>query len=190
MKLLIPLFFIIFTVNTYAQKKEVQLREVSLDISVTNKAGKDFYYRKKDRYILNKECVILVKKKDLERSTASKTVVISTGIKEKGVFKEGCKHGLWKTFYKNKKVKIENWNHGLIYGPYKVFNTQGKLLYEMEFSKNGTSRYKDYYYKTGRLKVEGNYTKGRKEGKWLYYSENGETIKTINYKQGTPNSVP
>jgi len=190
MKFVIPLFFIILTINTHAQKKDVQIRESSLDISVRNKAGKEFYCRHKDRYILNKECVIIVKEKDSKRSKPGKIVGISTGFKEKGAFKLGYKHGLWKTVFKSKVVKMENWNNGLIFGAYKVFTTKGKLLYEMAFSKNGTSRYKDYYYKTGKLKVEGNYTKGRKEGPWYYYSEKGEKTNTINYKQGTPNAVP
>jgi len=189
MKLLIPLFFLIFTIKGYAQKQQGQLRIASFEISNSNKIGKEFFYRKSDRSILNKECVILVKKEDRDRSTSDKTVRVSTGFKEKGVFKRGYKNGLWKTLYKNKVVKVENWSNGLILGMYKVFDTKGKKLYEMVFSQNGTSRYKDFYYKTGKLKVEGNYTKGRKEGPWHYYYENGDKIKTINYIQGTPKKI-
>lgn len=181
MKKLLSLLFIIVATKVQSQTNGSKSREVSLNISIGNKKGKEFYYRSEDRSIFNKECIIVVKKKDPKRSAG-----ISTGFKEIGVFKQGFKNGLWETTYKNKTVKIENWTNGLILGAYKVFNTKGKSLYETVFGKKGISKYKDYYYKTGVLKVEGNYTYGRKVGEWFYYNEKGDKIKTINYIQGVP----
>lgn len=181
-------FFLIVVTNMQSQTKGTTLRESSFNISVENKRGKEFYYRSNDRAIFNAECMILIKEKDQERSTPNKIIGVSTGFKEKGIFKQGYKNGNWKTTYKSKVVKTENWDNGLIIGMYKVFNTKKKLLYETVFGKNGTSKYKDYYYKTGILKVEGNYTYGKKEDIWNYYNKKGDKINTINYTQGVPNN--
>ena len=186
-KLFLIFLLLIATSSVQSQTSNSVLREMSLNISFDYKKGKEFFYSKEFRSIYDGEYIIVEKRKDETKSTNTKTVATSTGFKEKGRFKQGYKHGIWKTTYKRKVVKIEHWENGLIVGMYKVFNTNGDLLYEIMFKKTGTSKYKDYFYKSGQLKVEGNYVTGRKEGVWNYYNENGDKINTINYKQGVPN---
>lgn len=111
------------------------------------------------------------------------------GIKHKGTFNKGFKTGQWVTTYKNKRVKIQNYENGLVVGRYRVYNTQGELLYETDFDPQGNGLYKDYYYKTGILKVKGHYKNGKKEGKWYYYDEAGNLKKTVIYEEGCAGGI-
>ena len=85
-----------------------------------------------------------------------------------------------------KTVKIENWNNGLLVGKYKVYNTSNKLIYSTDFGKNGNGKFKDYYYKLGVLKEEGDYQDGKKQGEWCFYDEKGKLLKSLNYEKGVP----
>ncbi len=107
-------------------------------------------------------------------------------IVDEGVFIKGYKNGLWKTLYKNKLVKTENWRKGLAIGRYRVYNTKGELLYKTTFGKYGHGKYKDYYYNTSQLKQEGSYENGKKQGEWCDYDKEGNLIKTTYYDQGVP----
>ncbi|PID67754.1 MAG: hypothetical protein CR968_05120 [Flavobacteriia bacterium] len=107
-------------------------------------------------------------------------------IVDEGSFIKGYKNGLWKTTYKNKLVKTENWRKGLAIGRYRVFDTKGKLLYKTSFGNYGHGKYKDYYYNTGQLKQEGAYENGKKQGEWCDYDKEGNLIKTTYYDQGVP----
>lgn len=186
MKTLLTLWFVIIVIKVQSQTNTFTLRESIFNISIVNKNGKEFYYRSEDRHIFSGEYIITTKKKDNANSSAIHLIGKIKGLKEKGAFNEGYKNGTWNTLYKNKVVKTERWNNGLIFGRYQVFNTKGKSLYEVVFIGNSAIKYKDYYYHSGKLKVEGNCVNGKKEGEWKYYAENGKTIKTINYKQGVP----
>jgi antitoxin component YwqK of YwqJK toxin-antitoxin module len=108
----------------------------------------------------------------------------SSNINVKGKFIKGCKNGLWITTYDSKRVKTTNWNNGLIIGKYRVYDTEGKHLYQINFGPKGNGKFKDYYYKTGVLKQEGDYQNGKKEGEWCNYNTQGELTTTVHYKQG------
>jgi len=103
-----------------------------------------------------------------------------------GEFVKGYKNGLWKTLYKNKLVKTINYRNGLVIGRYRVYNTKGAILYKTTFGSKGNGTFKDYYYKTGVLKQEGNYKNGKKEGEWCDYNELGEITKITVYNKGMP----
>ncbi len=102
-----------------------------------------------------------------------------------GKFIKGYKNDSWKTLYKNKIVKTENWKNGLIKGKYCVYNASGSILYKTTFGTQGNGKYKDFYYKTGMLKEEGNYENGKKEGEWCTYNKQGNTKEIVYYKNGT-----
>ncbi|TPN82964.1 toxin-antitoxin system YwqK family antitoxin [Aquimarina algicola] len=122
----------------------------------------------------------------LEKLSPSDTPILmhSNYIVEEGAFEKGLKDGFWKTSYKNKIVKKEHWNNGLISNEYSVYNTEGKLLYQIDFGAKGNGKYKDFYYNTGILKQEGSYENGKKEGEWCTYNEKGTLLKTIIYHKG------
>ncbi|KAA1243270.1 toxin-antitoxin system YwqK family antitoxin [Aquimarina sp. RZ0] len=122
----------------------------------------------------------------LDKVSFSDTPILldSKYIVDKGSFHKGYKTGLLKTTYKGKLVKTENWNNGLILGKYKVYDTDGNILYQTSFGSKGISKYKDYYYKTGVLKEEGTYENGKKQGEWCDYDKKGMLKKTIKYIDG------
>jgi len=57
-------------------------------------------------------------------------------------------------------LKIENYEKNLLHGTY----------FE--------------YYKSGNIKVEGNYWEGEKDSVWIFYDEKGNEIKSRIYKRG------
>ncbi len=187
MKKLFLLFFsLIGVINAQSQIKAPVLREISFNISIKNVNGKENYTRRKDNHVFDAIYEILIKKEDLNYTSANNLIGISTGFKERGKFVKGYKNGFWKTTYKNKLVKSENWNEGLIIGKYRVYNIKGEILYKTTFGIQGNGKFKDYYYKTGVLKLEGNYENGKKEGEWCDYDKQGNLRTTTYYKRGVP----
>ncbi len=171
----------------------------SLELQSTIKLGKELYsFIEEDKNLRNGEYIIMVRKeRDISLSSYQNQnnnegndipnygfKGISTNIYIQGEFLQGYKNGFWKTSYKNKLVKTENWNNGLILGRYRVYNTKGELLYKTTFGSQGNGMYRDYYYQTGVLKQEGCYKNGKKEGKWCEYDEQGNIKKTTCYKEG------
>lgn len=78
----------------------------------------------------------------------------------KGQFSRGLKHGEWKSWYANGRLKqVERWRDGRLHGPYQQFDSRGQLL------------------------TSGKYRKGRLHGKQLQH-DGGEVIETIRYKKG------
>jgi antitoxin component YwqK of YwqJK toxin-antitoxin module len=121
---------------------------------------------------------------DIIRSSSNLIQGQFTGVETIGGFFNGYKTGQWKTTYNNKLVKTVYWNNGLITGLYYVTTTKGTLLYKTDFGPKGNGKFKDYYYKTGVLKQEGDYQNGKKEGEWCNYNTKGELTTTVHYKQG------
>lgn len=77
---------------------------------------------------------------------------------EKGFFKYGLKHGVWKNWFVNGNLKnLELWNKGLRNGNYSSFDNNGTLL------------------------IKGNYKKGKKDGVWIDYLKKD----TVTYNNGS-----
>lgn len=109
-----------------------------------------------------------------------------TGFKSTGFFKNGLKTGFWNTTFDSKLVKAENYLNGLVIGRYRVYNSGGEILYKTTFGPKGNGIYKDFYYETGKVKEEGNYKNGKKEGDWCHYNKEGKIMTTIKYNEGVP----
>ena len=82
-------------------------------------------------------------------------------LKCEGGYKEGRKHGVFKTFYDSGNVKEEK--------PYK----EGKL--------DGTHK---TYYTNGKIEQERNYRAGKQNGKDMYYESDGTLRRDHSYKDG------
>jgi len=146
--------------------------------------GRLKYYRISDNSVIHGEYIIYKTEKKIKTDLIGE--IYHTGIVFKGTFNKGYKNGLWKTLYKNKLVKTINYRNGLVIGRYRVYNTKGAILYKTTFGSKGNGTFKDYYYKTGVLKQEGNYKNGKKEGEWCDYNELGEITKITVYNKGMP----
>ncbi|PZW41577.1 hypothetical protein LX95_01258, partial [Mesonia algae] len=109
----------------------------SYDYKIEMKEGKEVYeYRNDGNDLLNGLFIINVyepdstkydieiKENGLTRKTLkydqSYSTFVNINLRKAGIFKEGYKHGLWKTTYENKLVKTENYNNGLMVGRYRV----------------------------------------------------------------------
>ena len=84
---------------------------------------------------------------------------------ETGLYADGEKTGIWEFHY------IEEEGN-------KVLAFKGEYINGIAIGKHR------HYYPSGRLKEEGKYESGMKEGEWKKFNENGEVILTILYKNG------
>ena len=82
-----------------------------------------------------------------------------------GLYADGEKTGIWEFHY------IEEEGN-------KVLAFKGEYINGIAIGKHR------HYYPSGRLKEEGKYESGMKEGEWKKFNENGEVILTILYKNG------
>ncbi|WP_148639345.1 toxin-antitoxin system YwqK family antitoxin [Aquimarina longa] len=151
---------------------------------IKNNKGINIYKRKSDSHLPNS--LYEVCETYLNDDTDIVNSYYFSGLCETGAFNNGYKTGFWKTTYKNKVVKTENWNNGLILGKYRVYDTTGTSLYQTNFGAQGNGTYKDYDYKTGALKQEGDYLNGKKQGEWCMYGQHKKRIKSILYDKGIP----
>ncbi len=86
--------------------------------------------------------------------------------------------------YESKVIKQETYRENIRHGIYKIYNFNGKVLFE-EIFQNGTGVYKDFYVTEERtLRVEGYLENNEKEGCWFYYSEDGKNERIERYDNG------
>lgn len=101
-----------------------------------------------------------------------------------GLIIDGKKESLWETMYESKVIKQETYRENIRHGIYKIYNFNGKVLFE-EIFQNGTGVYKDFYVTEERtLRVEGYLENNEKEGCWFYYSEDGKNERIERYDNG------
>jgi len=118
------------------------------------------------------------------------------------------KSGKWIYFNKNLKIKEEDYHNGKLNGFQTIFYDNGQIYdrkrYENgiqigiweKFYKSGMPHLKSFlknglmdgsvirYYKSGLTEVKGQYKNDLKDGVWTFYSEDGKSIDTIEYKHG------
>jgi len=128
-----------------------------------------------------------------------------------GTISDNTLNGLWRSYYESGNLKSSvNYKDGMVDGiAYFYYDDDvNTLLAEIKFSEdkiidfyqeyyeNGAQKAKiqysdnvadgiaEFYYKTGRKKIEGEYKKGEKDGKWKFYDENEDLISTEKWKNG------
>lgn len=125
-------------------------------------------------------------------------------LKQEGLYKDGTEIGLWKSYYKDGSVEEETQydEKGKKNGISKNYDYDGKLFFEMEYSKGELIAYKYYdkdgkiikedrkkkgefdfigFYPGGKKKLEGIYTVKGKKGLWKYYDEHENLTAEENY---------
>ncbi|MDO6516131.1 toxin-antitoxin system YwqK family antitoxin [Zobellia uliginosa] len=193
MRYLLLVYFSTMTLLSAQKKMEPITTPIgSLDIIAKNVDGKLKYCSSKGKALGGKYSISIRKEKerkqdyDGEGNDIPNTPFkgLKTDFNQLGFFVKGYKNGLWKTTFKNKLIKTENFKNGLLFGVYKVYDTNGNMLYNTNFGLNGDGRFKDFYYKSGILREEGSYKNGKKEGEWCYYDETGQSKTVKHYKEG------
>lgn len=82
-----------------------------------------------------------------------------------------------KTYYDKAKTKLKE-----------VYSYQEVTIYnpmEPEGTKQINKKHGPYfmYYRSGQVKIAGEYNKGEKHGNWIYYDKNGNMTKVEKYKE-------
>ncbi|MBL4707207.1 MAG: hypothetical protein JKY48_02035 [Flavobacteriales bacterium] len=131
-----------------------------------------------------------------ERITAIITYKKNFVVSNEGINKRDnrdLKQGIWKEYYSNKRLKIEErYKNGLLNGYVKKYNKQGKLkkatLYLNGKEQSDEDNIADFdiytsYYSNGKPKYTSVYNKaGKKDGVANSYSRDGEIIASEIYK--------
>ncbi len=169
----------------HSQQQKAPIRVISSTrITILYVDGKEKFLTRKSKVPLDKSYKISVRKKVSDYTDANYYLGTPTPFSKSGNFNKGFKTGHWQTRYKHTLVKSEHWTNGLITGKYTVYNTDKKVLYSTDFGQQGNGHYKAYNYRTETLLEEGLYKKGKKEGKWFFYNNNGRLKDSITYVKG------
>jgi len=98
-------------------------------------------------------------------------LMISGDYKERGTFHDGLKTGTWHGYYLYKKDSLSSVMDSLpsYVGNFVDDNPDGKHT---------------YFWNTGKLKEEGTFIMGKKEGDWLICNEDGTPFLIITFKNG------
>ncbi|MGG6231483.1 toxin-antitoxin system YwqK family antitoxin [Tenacibaculum sp. SDUM215027] len=115
----------------------------------------------------------------------SDDIVTKSGDMDKrGYIKKGKFFKKWVYLIDNDTLKIVNYNiKGLLDGNYIIYTQNKKTKYKTTF-RSGTGYYKNYCFRTEKLKEEGQYLKGKKNGYWIFYDEKGNETHREYYKKG------
>ncbi len=134
-------------------------------------------------------------------------------VMETGQMINGAYHGLWKTFYDNGAIESEGeYYQNTKNGKWILWYPSGKQNVPLDFTsgdlagwsltaqsdedipiqKMAEINYKNdiedglmtIWFENGKKFREGNYTAGKRIGKWIEWNDNGDIVKKANYKEG------
>ena len=113
---------------------------------------------------------------------------------DEGEFVEGEKHGDWVAYYANgNKMREGRYVNGKKDGPWTLYYENGNKKSECTFVNGKYSGLYTAYHENGKRRFQGRYNEavgrasdGTKEGVWLDYEEDGETVRRkITYHRGS-----
>jgi len=108
-----------------------------------------------------------------------------------------------KDYYSDAKVKSElTLINGIPNGIYREYSQEGDILLAKMYSegkvigegiidKKGKKQgdWKEFYFDSKQVKMDGIYVEGKKEGEWKFYYQSGKIEQKGNYKNGKPEGV-
>lgn len=86
----------------------------------------------------------------------------------RGTYLDGLRNGMWYNFYINSTSE----------------KTDSLCYYKGNFIEDNPDGKHSYYWENGKLKDEGSYVMGKKEGEWYKFNFDGTLFMIITYKQG------
>jgi len=86
----------------------------------------------------------------------------------RGTYRDGLRTGMWYNFYLDTKEG----------------KTDSTCFFKGSFLEDNPDGKHIYYWENGKVKDEGNYVNGKKEGDWYKYNSDGTLFLVITYKQG------
>lgn len=171
---------------------EIEKMEEAVEFSLSN------------QYYIELEFVPFISNEDNPVSGKYTEYYTDSILKIEGLFKDSLMVNIWRSYYDNGNItSTVNYKDNIPDGiAYFYFNDNNQTtMAEMEFDNgrlegnyieyysNGSRKaviyYNKglpdgealYYYNTGTLKLEGKYKNGKKKGKWVAYTPNGEVMK-------------
>ena len=97
-----------------------------------------------------------------------------------GVYSKGEKVGEWKFYYRCKNIARAKKDGG-----WKYYCKGGRISKVENYINNTLNGvYKEYYY-NGKVRLEGLYSNGKKDKKWVFYSKNGVKEKELFYAENS-----
>jgi uncharacterized protein len=109
--------------------------------------------------------------------------------KGKGTYKDGNRTGEWTFYFANGNIEQKGKydKKGRPQGDWKWYYENGKILREERYlNGNREGEMKDYD-ENGKVSLQGNYVENRKEGKWIY--ETNDYLEYSNYVNDLPDSL-
>ena len=98
---------------------------------------------------------------------------------------DGKKHGAEKIFYPGKGVaEIIPWNAGIKEGKWEQFYDDGAQKLVGTYKNDEREGPIKTFFVTGKTLVTGKYTKGHKDGTWIYYDDNGKVTLKEYFDEG------
>lgn len=108
--------------------------------------------------------------------------------------RDGLKHGVWKTFFPDEKIKTEcTYNYGKINGYFKEFDANGNLLYIKKYANDveiydapelASYEVRTEYYRNGKPKVVASFKDDIPEGVRREYDQAGNVVRGYIFKNG------
>ncbi|GAF02862.1 toxin-antitoxin system YwqK family antitoxin [Saccharicrinis fermentans] len=134
---------------------------------------------------------------------------------EEGNYVNNKKHGIWKAYYENRKLKHEitfvngeaqgpahfyyengklresgNWQKDHWEGSYQYYYESGTISYDWFYNDNGKRQGEQrYFHANGQVMYQGQWENGNTEGALKVYDENGQLIQEKFYNNGTLSQI-
>jgi len=91
----------------------------------------------------------------------------------------GERDGVWRKYYSNKRIRYQGkFNHGKEVGVFKYFSAASSdhPVVIKEYNPTNSLAVVSFYSETGFLESKGKMNGKNREGKWLFYHEDGKTV--------------
>ncbi|HTL80986.1 MAG TPA: hypothetical protein VL651_04750 [Bacteroidia bacterium] len=97
----------------------------------------------------------------------------------------GKKQGAWKKLdTAGTVVYVGQFKDNKPIGVFKYFDTDGRIMSELDFGKGGTTAYCKMYSVTGKVIAKGKYVNQLKDSVWNFYTDDGLKLSVESYKAG------
>lgn len=122
---------------------------------------------------------------DQQKDSLWKTYGADEILLSKGAYYQGKKYGLWRTYYFNGNLAEElYYQDDYEHGPLKTYYDDGSLKQEAIFEKGFFNGLSTTYNPQGKKVVKGIYYKGARDKNWIYYDDNQDVKRVLEYDKG------
>ena len=160
--------------------KSGRLKSKSLFSDQGKRSHSEFYYDSR-KNVLKAEGIYIDKKKDSIWLYYSQDGVLVN----QETYKLGVANGWWKLYnYLGALVKETPYKNGYVDGLQKEYFDNSVLKRSIYFTLDTINGAMKVYYPEGQIRVEGEYSHGLQQGKWIHYQLDGKVWFVENYKDG------